>query len=447
MRMVFPLLSARIRRDIRSAQLRLKAPVETPAAIAARQLSNIGAVWADATRDVPYFADLVSSGQAPARIESWDDFRRIPVLTRQELQDRPARFIRRSGPPDGHTYTAGSTGTPLQVGMDQSERDLMRVVKLAEWQAFGYRATSRLFLIWGHAHLLGSGWRAQVNHARRRVTDAFLGYQRADAYRLNQSTSEDIAERLIRFRPAGLIGYAAALDLFARHTARYRARFRALELGFVLVTTEAPPRQDTIAMLRDLFGCPVVEEYGGGDFGQLAFRRGTAPFHVYSDLNHLECEGDDETEPGVRPAIVTALYRRYTPLVRYRIGDGLASPRLLPHGHVAAFERVAGRLTDAVALDDGDAIHSLSIFHCVHAEPSVYNVQMRLTDGGIDVLLVTAPDADRGAIESRIRLRLQQVHSKLAHARFLYVDDVETSRAGKRRWCLDLRSAKPSCVA
>jgi phenylacetate-coenzyme A ligase PaaK-like adenylate-forming protein len=440
-------LSSRIRRDLRSAQRRLKAPVEATPAVAARQLATISAVWSDATRDVPYYADLVASGQAPAAVESWDDFRQIPVLTRQQLQDQPARFARRSGPPDGYTNTAGSTGTPLHVGMNQSERDLMRIVKLAEWQAFGYGANSRLFLIWGHAHLLGSGWRAQVNHAKRRAMDGFLGYRRAEAYRLNQPASEEIAERLIRFRPTGLVGYAAALDLFARHTARYRARFRSLKMGFVLVTTEAPPRADTVATLSDLFGCPVVEEYGGGDFGQLAFKRGSAPFHVYSDLNYLECDSEPDSEPGVRPAIVTALYRRYTPLVRYRIGDGLASPRVLPHGHVAAFERVAGRLTDAVALDDGDAIHSLSIFHCVHAEPDIYNVQMRLTDAGIDILLVTAPNADRAAIESRIYPRLRNVHPALGRARVVYVEDVETSRAGKRRWLVDLRSAKPSCVA
>ena len=53
--------------------------------------------------------------------------------------------------------------------MNQAERDLMRVVKLAAWQAFGYTQSSRLFLIWGHAHLLGTGWRGRINHVKRRL--------------------------------------------------------------------------------------------------------------------------------------------------------------------------------------------------------------------------------------------------------------------------------------
>jgi phenylacetate-CoA ligase len=445
--MPLQLLSGRIRRDIRAAHARLRRPVETGTELERRQLSAISTIWSNAVADVPYFAQMVADKRAPSEVRSWTDVGAIPVLTRQALQDQRSAFVRRSGPPHGYVNTAGSTGTPLHIGMNAHERDLMRVVKLAEWQAFGYRASSRLFLIWGHQHLLGSGWRSGVNATKRSLTDWFLGYQRVDAYRLTPEICRLVAAQLIAFRPVGLIGYAAALDLFARYTRDFRARFRELNLGFVMITTEAPPRSDTAAILGDLFGCPVVEEYGGGDFGQVAFKRGTAPFHVYPDLNYVECDALAVEDEGVCPVLVTSLYARYTPLIRYRIGDGVMTPRRFPHGHVAAFERVAGRLTDAVALDSGDAIHSLAIFHCVHGEPDIYNVQMRLADDGIDILLVTSPNADRAAIESRVRPRLARVHPKLAAARFKYDEDVTTSRAGKRRWCIDERSVKPLCVA
>ena len=166
-----------------------------------------------------------------------------------------------------------------------------------------------MFLIWGHAHLLGDGWRARIDQVRRRLADQLLGYRRANAYRLNREKCEAIAEQLIRFRPHGLIGYAAAIDLFARYTRAYRERFHALSLGFVLVTTEAPPRADTREQLEDLFGCPVVEEYGGGEFGQVAFKRGDEPFHVYGDLNYLECESAEPAGGAGYPALLTCLLR------------------------------------------------------------------------------------------------------------------------------------------
>jgi len=112
---------------------------------------------AGCNRDVPYYIALVQRGDAPRVLSSWDDFRQIPPLKRRLLQDRPDLFTRLSHPAAGSCITAGSTGTPLTMGMDQPERDLMRIVKMAEWQRFGYQLDSRLFLIRGHSHLLGTG--------------------------------------------------------------------------------------------------------------------------------------------------------------------------------------------------------------------------------------------------------------------------------------------------
>ncbi|MDP3719083.1 MAG: hypothetical protein Q8T13_15070 [Acidobacteriota bacterium] len=410
-----------------------------------RQLEAFQRVWIDAVNDVPYYASLVRSGRVPAEIHSWADVQGLPVLTRQLLQDRPAEFLRRSGPPDSFIKTAGSTGTPLRMGLNQSERDLMRIVKLAEWQGFGYEPGSRLFLIWGHAHLLGTGWAGKVNHWQRRLADAFLGYRRVDAYRLNRASCEAYADALLRFRPLGLIGYASALDLFARYTTAFRDRFRAIGVRFVLATAEAPPRPDTVALLEDLFGCPVVQEYGGAEFGQVAFKNGAEAFDVYSDLNYLECEPPGDGAAEEHPVLLTSLYQRYVPLIRYRLGDTVIGPVRQANGHVTRFEAVGGRLNDVIHLDDDDAIHSVAIFHCIHQEAGVYNIQMVLRDEGIEICLV-ASLADRAAMEARILARLAQVHPALARARFTYPEDLQTNRAGKRRWFVDHRSSPP-CAA
>lgn len=428
----------RHRREAESRR-RLMVAVD-PATWPSRQLELAERMWSDAIADIPYYASLVSSGLAPDRITSWPDLAAIPVLTRQLLQERPSDFVRRSGPPDSFITTAGSTGTPLRMGLSQDERDLMRIVKLAEWQALGYVPGSRLFLIWGHAHLLGTGWKGQVKHLQRRTADAFLGYRRVDAYRLNRKSCAGYADALLRFRPTGLIGYASALDLFARYTSEYRERFRALGLRFVLATAEAPPRPDTTALLSDLFDCPVVQEYGGAEFGQVAFKAGQADFEVYPDLNYVEAEPASAIGVQEHGALVTALYRRYVPLFRYRVGDTLIDPHVLSNGHVSRFGAVGGRINDVIHFSSSDAIHSVAVFHCIHQEPAVYNIQMVLRDSGIEIWLVTLP-TDRPAMEARITSRLVQVHPAFAAVRFVYVEDLPASRAGKRRWYVDHRTS------
>lgn len=434
------LLSAKLRRDFRAAtERRLASSGAGETNWGQRQLDAVQKMWADASTDIPHYAELVAHGRAPEQIRSWDDFRRLPVLMRQALQDQPESFVRRSGPPESFMKTAGSTGTPLRLGLNQAERDLMRIVKLAAWQEFGYTANSRLFLIWGHSHLLGSGWHGRINHLRRKTADWFLGYRRVDAYRMNRASCVAHAEKLLRFRPLGLIGYASALDLFARYTVQFRERFRKLGLRFVLATSEPAPRPDTFALLEDLFGCPVVQEYGGAEFGQVAFKTGAAPFEVYADLNYVECEPPEAGEPEAHPVLVTTLYPRYLPLFRYRIGDAIQGPERLLHGHVQRFAGVAGRINDVIQFEDGHAVHSVAIFHCIHQEPSVHNIQMLVKNDGVEIQLISTAPGD-AAVTERIRQRLAQVHPPLASARIVFVEDLVTNRAGKRRWFVDERS-------
>ena len=408
-----------------------------------RQLVAVGEVWADAVADIPHYAELVATGRAPKEIRSWGDFGRLPVLTREALQDRPGSFLRRSGPPDAFIKTAGSTGTPLRIGLNQAERDWMRIVKLEAWQTLGYVPGSRLFLIWGHSHLLGTGWRGRLSHVKRTAADWLLGYRRVDAYRLNRELCVAHAEKLIEFRPLGLIGYTSALDLFVRYTPQFRDRFRALGVRFVLATSEPAPRPDTIDLLEDHFGCPVVQEYGGAEFGQIAFKSGVTPFEVYSDLNYLECEDPDSGGLSVHPALVTTLYPRYVPLIRYRVGDALYGPECLPHGHVQRFEGIAGRINDTIQFEDGNSVHSVAIFHCIHHESSVHNIQMVVKDDGVQIRLISTALGD-AAMEERIRHRLAQVYPPLAQARIIYAEDLITNRAGKRRWFVDERRKAPA---
>jgi phenylacetate-coenzyme A ligase PaaK-like adenylate-forming protein len=182
-----------------------------------------------------------------------------------------------------------------------------------------------------------------------------------------------------------------------------------------------------------------VQEYGAAEVGQIAFNRGKEVFEVYSDLNYVECLLPPTTEPEAHPVLVTSLFPRYTPMIRYRAGDALLRPDRLLNGHVRRFGDVAGRINDVIKMDGGDSIHSVAIFHCIHQEPSVHNIQMLVRTDGIEIRLISTTPQDVKVAE-RIRRRLVQVHPSLAKARIVYADDLTTNRAGKRRWFVDERT-------
>jgi len=113
-------------------------------------------------------------------------------------------------------------------------------------------------------------------------------------------------------------------------------------------------------------------------------------------------------------------------------------PETLAHGHVTQFSALDGRVNDVIVLGGGAAIHSVAVFHCAHQE-KVHNIQLVLRDEEVTLALVSY-ETDRGPMEARIRTRLAQVHPALAAVRFQYLEDIETNRAGKRRWFVDHRT-------
>jgi phenylacetate-coenzyme A ligase PaaK-like adenylate-forming protein len=189
--------------------------------------------------------------------------------------------------------------------------------------------------------------------------------------------------------------------------------------------------------MENFFGCPFVMEYGGVEFGTVAHNTPAQPYRVYWWDSVMETLPEAGTAaPDARPVAVTPIHPRYFPLIRYRNGDEIRGAEGFG-GAVTRFSEVCGRHNDAVELGDGSSVHSVGLFHCIHQEPRVYNIQLVLERAGLRLLLV-ADEADPG-IAGRIRRRLLDLNPALESCKIEFVGDLVTNRAGKRRWVVDNR--------
>lgn len=417
-------------------------PQWNEARVAEVQLRKLQVAWADAVADVPYYERLVGTGAAPKEIRSWDDFHALPELNRQIYQADPTAFVRRSRGADRRGATAGTTGNPVQFGVWQSEDVLVRILKLVLWQRAGYTLDSKFLLLWGHTHLLGKGWRRLWKHLQRTVKDHLVGYLRVDAYRFDLSDSKRTAERMLRFKPTALVGYASTLDFFARSNPEFHDRFRRLGLKFAQPAGESPPRPDSLDLLREVFACKTVQEFGGGDFGQVAMRMDGEPYLTFPDYNLLEAVPGPGDDADSGATLITALYPRCFPIFRYRQNDAISGVRRYAHGHVYEFERVVGRTNDMIQLNSGAVVHSGAVFACIFPEAAIHRVQMVVEDSGLTLRMVLGAGFGP-ADETRVKDKLAQVAPELGTMKFERVDDVEPNLAGKRRWFVDKRTRQP----
>ena len=424
----------RSKRFNRALQYQTKWLHPDPKEVCGLQLEKLNCVWRDAVSNMPYYQRLVSKKEAPSHFNSLADFfKNVPILTKEKIAASPDLFRRPDEKPDRIAMTAGSTGNPLHFGLYKREADFSSSDLFVGRIANGMEMGDRIFLLWGHSHLLGTGWKGKYKHLLRKTSDWALSYKRMDAYHLDRQTARSYMKKLLDFNPQICIGYASALDLFVRHNEDFRQQVKGLGLKFVVATSEVMPRPDSHKIIEDFFNCPLVMEYGGVEFGAVAHNRPYEPYRVY----WWNCLAETLDEAGTAaanstPLVVTSLYLRYVPFIRYRTGDEIRGERTVFNRSLVSFSEVCGRHNDALELTDGSILHSVSLFHCIHQESDVYNIQLIVDPAGLHILLV-ANNKDPQMI-SRIRRRLRDLSPLLENCEIKIVPDLVTNRAGKRRW-------------
>jgi phenylacetate-coenzyme A ligase PaaK-like adenylate-forming protein len=397
--------------------------------MAAFQLPRLREAWREAVQHVPYYGNLVRRGLACADFESFEEFRGgVPVLTRAILASEGEAF-RRAEPPARILMTAGSTGTPLRFGCFKAED--IEATAINQWAgrlSNGMRPDDRVLTLWGHSHLLGTGFKGVLRGRLRQAKDALLGYRRINAYSVGPEEAVAYYQAAKRFRPRVVIGYACALDLWARQCLGKGLSLRGDGIALCVACSEVFPQADSRRVLEEFLGCQTVMEYGGVDFGVCAYELlGQDGYRTFWWSHFLETEGG--AADGA--LLITSLTKRYLPLFRYRNGDECSGAQIAASGHVVGFGQIQGRVNDTLTMPDGKVIHSVGIFHCIHQEP-VWAIQLVQSPGGLRIRL--AADGISPAALVRIRARLRDLHPGLESVPIEIANDLVTNRAGKRRW-------------
>jgi len=396
-----------------------------------QQLEAWNVEWARIIREVPYFSQLVRSGNLPHHFSSWQEFLdRVPITSRALVQTNGKQLTATSRPPDYYRTTGGSTAQPVQLPSWISELAYTRPDMWLGRSWYGVQPDWRLFLIWGHSHLLGTGFQRWRNVIKRQTADWLLGYHRFSAYNLTNSSLHKCADEILKFRPDYLLGYSVALDRFARADQPLQTRLRNLGIKVAIGTAEGFPASDSNALLADLLGCPVALEYGSVETDILAHTHPHGGYRVFWQNYFLEVEKVSPMSRGLRLR-VTSLYPRCFPLVRYDIGDEIELCEDNPETHsIDRFRAVIGRCNDYAELPGGTLIHSEAFTHAIRVESQVLAYQVVQDRGAIEIRLVSDQPLPQLSVDHS-RNRLRQIHPHLASAEIRQVPSLEQTIAGK----------------
>jgi len=433
MTIVARLRGARLRQAVAVRAAEYEAAPSSPEARAARSLDRFNAVWSHIRRHVPWYADLARDARLPVRFASWDEvLERLPVMDKATMREAGDRLADASRPPDTWKSTGGSTGEPVRFPAWADETDATDPDPWVGRGWYGIRPDSRLFLLWGHGHLLGTGLGGFVKGRMRLAKDRALGYCRASAYDLDRDALRDAGERLIRHRPEYVIGYSHALDAFARANADRADAFADLGMKAIIATSEcfADP-EDGPRRVAATLGAPTAMEYGSIEAHVIAHTHPSDGLFRVFDGNYV-VEAREPGPRGGRKVRLFALYPRAFPLVRYDLGDEIEPIAGEPELGPTRFARVLGRTTDSVRLPDGETIHAGLFDEVLDERIARYQVVVPATPGeALRLHLVPAGSDDHASVLADVRERLGRIRPVLGAMPIDLADAPLLTPAGK----------------
>ncbi|MFG1924608.1 phenylacetate--CoA ligase family protein [Cryptosporangium sp. NPDC048952] len=270
------------------------------------QETRLDAVLASASRS-PFYA---ARGVPPS-------LRDAPLTTKADLRDAYPFGLLAVDRTELATYheSSGSTGSPTASYYTQSDWDDL-ATRYAR-KHVGIRAddtflvrTPYALMITGHlAHAAARRAGATVVPADNRSLAMPYARLVRVLHDLDVSVTWSMAtETLLWAAAARLAGYSPGAD------------FPALRALFVGGDSLSPARR---ARIEEIWGVPVVEEYGATEAGSLAGACPEGRLHLWADRVMFEVHTDtDEIRPDGRGRlVVTPLYRDAMPLLRYAIED------------------------------------------------------------------------------------------------------------------------------
>ena len=392
-----------------------------------------------ATAHSPFYRDL-HRGLDSAPLHE------LPIVTKQMVMDRfddlvtdrgirlsdVLAYLEHAGAPDtfmGRYRVAATGGTTGRRGIFLADAAEWRTIlasysRAYDWGGVAARLTNRLRM-------------AVVSSRNPSHQSAIVGATVASpiipTLRLDASESiEEIVRELNLFRPDALVGYASILRALAdeQQAGRLTIRPKGIVSASEVLTEQSRER------IRQAFGVAPTNVYAATETAGIASECRHGRVHRYEDLVIAEIvdEHIQPVPPGEYGAklLVTVLFSRTQPLIRYEMSDRVAAtgescPDGLPFGLLAGIQ---GREEEVLTLA-GATVHP-NVFHAVLEKLPVGGWQVVEEDGRLRILLVGGADlVDAAVVQADLVSALHRVGASGISIAVEFVDAIPRTALGK----------------
>lgn len=307
----------------------------------AHQLKKLKEIIEYTSKNVPFYQKRFKSiGLEPGDIKSFNDFKKIPTLSRQDIIDNHVDMLdvkylesldkinpekQVAGRPKSFSLlrkhklimntSSGSTGAPTVFYEDGTQTGLNWANELRVKSWFGADPGSK------EVRFLRSSSEELSKSLIASFRKSFWDQMLLPGVNLTDADHKRSYERIMEFKPKVLWGFTSAISELAKYMIDNKLEIDNAR-PLVAITWAAPLYDFEHNRIETAFKCKVTNIYGTREVGHIAAKCPNGSFHVNQELLYVETNDADISENSeTKEILCTTLVKVPMPFIRFETGD------------------------------------------------------------------------------------------------------------------------------
>lgn len=358
----------------------------------------------------------------------------VPIMTKRDLQ-QPLRERLSDNFTTKSVYvnkTSGSSGDPFVFAKDKFCHALTWAIIQNRFGWFGLDFnTSKQARFYGIPL-------DKKGYYKERLKDKLSNRFRFSVFDLSDAAFEKCLEKFEATSFNYINGYTSSIVQFAKFIQKKNILLKNIcpTLKACVVTSEMLFEDDK-QLMETQFGVPIINEYGASELDLIAFQNTENHWQVTSETLYVEILDEEDNilpygEEG--RVVITSLYNKAHPFIRYDIGDiGVLSKDSTLQRPL--LEKLIGRTNDIAVLPSGKKAAGLTFYYITKSiiEDDGNVKEFIIAQLKLDTFKITyagAEDISEEKIET-IKKEMEHYLEKGLTIIFERQDNIERSKSGK----------------
>lgn len=322
------------------------------------RLKRLGDILEFAWNHVPFYRQYWGDhGVEFFRPKALEELKRYPVLTKDIFRANSNCII----PDNLHSirhrqwHTGGTTGQPVHYLRDLEQWTLCEAFHLWGWTQMGYIFGDPVGVIAG----------GSLIPERKTLEERLRSWMHRRLFlygvAMDQSIAKEYHGKLSRHGVKYLYGYPSVLYLFSKHLAELGLSLPSLKAVITTAEMLQPMYRKEIERIME---CPVYNNLGCNDGGFESYECLQHKGFHYNDLQSI-LEVDSPNSRGNGRLLVTNLWNKSTPFIRYEIGDiaTMDNEPCICESPFPMIGSILGRTTDILTFANGRSLLGPAMVH------------------------------------------------------------------------------------